>query len=49
MMQSRWATFLAVLTVAGLLWPVGALAQDMQFTIEETGEAPAPPAEGQCA
>lgn len=46
MSPSHLAKFVGVLSVVAML-PLGvASAQDMEFTLEETGQPPAPPAEG---
>ena len=46
MRPSRMAKFICTLTVVAML-PAGiAMAQDMEFNIDETGQPPAPPAEG---
>jgi len=46
MRPSRVAKFVCTLTVVAML-PAGiAMAQDMEFNIDETGQPPAPPAEG---
>lgn len=43
MRMGRW---IVVVTLCGVLAPYAANAQDMEFNIEETGQPPAPPAEG---
>lgn len=43
MRMGRW---IVVVTLCGVLTPYATFAQDMEFNIEETGQPPAPPAEG---
>ncbi len=43
---NRLVTWAVLAAFAGILPAVGVSAQDMEFSVEETGQPPAPPAEG---
>ncbi len=43
---NRLVTWAVLAAFAGMLPAVGVSAQDMEFSVEETGQPPAPPAEG---